>query len=145
MTLNIDAPLGRDLMDESAARSSGKVGAVLASPPTGSFRKSVFDSELGKMRYLRGQSAESRFGMASNLDSEQRWVDQQSVLLLRTLVLHRLADEARAEGCLLSLKHSGNPSRNYPLPEAPDLEHSTNNQFADRLQEENPSWFLAEF
>ena len=161
VTLNIDVLLGRDLMDESAYSwlaalcSSGKVGAVLASPPTGSFRKRVFDYELGKMRFLRGSTAESRFGMDSNLESDQQYVDQQSVLLLRTLVLHHLADEARKEGCMLSLRHVGNPSRSYsPLPGSSNLESSPRDrapslwswpQFANRLQEENPSWFLAEF
>ena len=161
VTLNIDVLLGRDLMDESAYSwlaalcSSGKVGAVLASPPTGSFRKRVFDYELGKMRFLRGSTAESRFGMDSNLESDQQYVDQQSVLLLRTLVLHHLADEARKEGCMLSLRHFGNPSRSCsPLPGSSNLESSPRDrapslwswpQFADRLQEENPSWFLAEF
>ena len=131
VTLNIDVLLGRDLMDESAYSwlaalcSSGKVGAVLASPPTGSFRKRVFDYELGKMRFLRGSTAESRFGMDSNLESDQQYVDQQSVLLLRTLVLHHLADEARKEGCMLSLRHFGNPSRSCsPSPGSSNLESS---------------------
>ncbi|CAE7312985.1 RE1, partial [Symbiodinium microadriaticum] len=69
--LNIDMLLGRDLLDDSAYSwlaalcSSGKVCAVLAKPPSGSFQKR--ESDASAVRYLRG----------------------------RSLVLHHLADEAR--------------------------------------------------
>ena len=112
--LNIDAVTGRDLLNDSAYAwlatlcASGKVCAVLSKPPSGSFREWGSDP---RHSYIRGRSHELRFGMHENTQREQLEVDQQSLLVLRSLVLHHLADEARAEGCMLALEHPQDPLR----------------------------------
>ena len=112
--LNIDLVTGRDLLNDAAYTwlatlcASGKVCAVLSKPPAGSFRERGSDR---RHSYVRGRSHELRFGVRENTPREQLEVDQQSLLVLRSLVLHHLADEARAEGCMLALEHPLDPLR----------------------------------
>ena len=158
--LNIDMLLGRDLLDDSAYSwlaalcSSGKVCAVLAKPPSGSFQKR--ESDASAVRYLRGRSGDSRFGVHENAPQEQQLVEQQSLLLLRSLVLHHLADEARSEGCMFALEHPQDPQRMKvpasPESVAPGVRESGQAPsiwswpiLEDRWKHQKDQWHLAEF
>eukprot|EP00439_Symbiodinium_sp_Y106_P029027 s7517_g3.t1 len=90
----------------AALCSSGKVGAVVACPPTDTFKKVWADDGNG-FKLLRGSSGDSRFGLVENSQTEQKRTDDQTVMLLRCLTLHHLAHQARSEGCLVAIQHPG--------------------------------------
>ena len=112
VVIRIDEQFRRDLLDEksfawlAALCSSGKVSAVLACPPSDTFKK-VW-GEIGDnsgLKNLRDETKEGRFGVSTNSKPEQEKTDDHTVILLRTMILHHLANKARLNGCLLALQH----------------------------------------
>ncbi|CAE7273806.1 GIP [Symbiodinium sp. CCMP2592] len=98
--LRVDERVKRDILDEktyswlASLCSSGKVSAVVACPPSNTFKPVWSDVEKDFKR-LRGPTRDQRFGLLGNSQAEQEWADDQTVMLLRTLTLHHLAHEAR--------------------------------------------------
>ena len=114
--LNVDVLKGRDLLDESTFSwlatlcASGRVAAVVASPPRSTYNcEKEVGVNGGGLRLRRGRTDGTRFGLASNSPEEQKAVEDESVLLFRTFVLHHLADESRDDGSLLVLEQPQDP------------------------------------
>ncbi|CAE7635935.1 RE1 [Symbiodinium sp. CCMP2592] len=123
--LRVDERVKRDILDEktyswlASLCSSGKVSAVVACPPSNTFKPVWSDVEKDFKR-LRGPTRDQRFGLLGNSQAEQEWADDQTVMLLRTLTLHHLAHEARAEGCMVAIQHPEGTGRVVSGPGEPE-------------------------
>ncbi|OLQ05239.1 Copia protein [Symbiodinium microadriaticum] len=133
--LRVDERVRRDLLDEKTYMwlatlcSSGKVSAVVANPPSSTFKHVWANDGVEKgFKGLRGSTGEMRFGLGENSVEEQMSVDDQTVLLLRTLTLHHLAHLARDGGCMVVLQH-------------PDRADDGDPGGAD-LERREPGWWL---
>ena len=133
--LRVDERVRRDLLDEKTYMwlatlcSSGKVSAVVANPPSSTFKHVWANDGVEKgFKGLRGSTGQSRFGLGENSVEEQMSVDDQTVLLLRTLTLHHLAHLARDGGCMVVLQH-------------PDRADDGDSGVAD-LERREPGWWL---
>ena len=82
--LRVDERVRRDLLDEKTYTwlatlcSSGKVSAVVANPPSSTFKHVWANDGVERgFKGLRGSTGESRFGLSENSVEEQMSVDDQ--------------------------------------------------------------------
>ena len=128
--LNIDILYNRNLLDDhlygwlAVLCASGKVKAIIGGPPCSSIsplrERGQGDDGDGGPRPIRGRSEELRFGLPGISVKELSMVKDHSVIVMRFLALHHIADEVTAEGCLFALENPQDPLTYWP----PEWTHS---------------------
>ena len=134
--VNVDALSHRDMLDERVYASlialcmTGKVDAVIGGPPCGSNsplreQGGVQGGGDGGPRPIRGRTGMSRFGLPTNGVNEQKQVDDHSTLIMRFLVVHRVAEVYNPSGTLCAMENPEDPHEYLPAhrthPEQPSI------------------------
>ena len=125
--VNLDVLCGANMLDErvyasaAALCGTGKVDAVIGGPPccTNSIlhERGAGDVKLGGdggPRPVRGRTGLLRFGLPTNTVSEQRQVEEHTILVTRFLTLHHVADEANPRGAMCAMENPDDPTTYLP-------------------------------
>ena len=127
VVVNVDTLCGRNLLDErvfattATLCSTGKVDAVVGGPPCGtnSILRERGVSGLGGQpdggpRPVRGRTGLLRFGLPTNTPEEQKKVEEHTVLIMRFLVLHNVADTYNPRGAMCAMENPQDPMTYLP-------------------------------
>ena len=125
--VNLDVLSGANMLDERVYASAvalcgtGKADAVIGGPPccTNSILREPGAGDMksgwdGGPRPVRGRTGLLRFGLPTNTVSEQRQVEEHTILVTRFLTLHHVADKANPRGAMCAMENPDDPMTYLP-------------------------------